>query len=169
MLHPLSALKIKKELPEAMKVYSEVRQSKQLDTLESGGKLDAFRHVYTMAYLARTIQVSKLRALGSAHEKGDKLLFLNGDNEFGERPDSMACEMDLKNNELGLMIGSEHVKASNEELKQLVIVAIKEGRAWYFKRNSLRQYLDCEGKIINLEDYKGKWAIPKCLISTDKE
>ena len=59
VFHPFTALKIKKELTIAMKVYAEVRSSKLLDTLENGGKLDAFRHTYTMAYLSRKIKSSK--------------------------------------------------------------------------------------------------------------
>lgn len=166
--HPFTTLKIKKKLPEAMKVYTEVKRSGVLDTLESGGKLDAFRHVYTMAYLARTMNTAKIRKLGIAHEKGDKLRFLKNKEEFGERPDSLACEMDLRNNALGLLIGGTNGIASDEELKQLVIKAIMEGKAWYLKRNSSYQYVDCEGNILHFPKYKGKWAIPKCLIPTNQ-
>lgn len=166
--HPFAALKIRNQLPHAMMVYAKVKQSKVLDTLESGGKLDAFRHVYTMAYLSRTIASSKLRKLGKAHEKGDKLLFLKSKDEFGERPDSLACEMDLRNNELGLTIGGVNKFGSDEELMQFVIRAIKAGEAWYLKRNTSHQYVDCDGKILHFVDYKGKWAIPKCLIPTNQ-
>lgn len=168
VFHPFAAIKIKKKLPQAMKVYAVVKQSKELDILESGGKLDAFRHVYTMAYLARCIKPSKLRKLGKAHEKGDKLLFMKNRNEFGERPDSMACEMDLRNNEIGLMIGSTNPKSSDEELRQIVIKTISEGKVWYLQRNAAGQYVDCEGKTLDLSMYLGKWSIPKCLINTNK-
>lgn len=168
LFHPFTALKIKRKLPDAMKVYARVKLSKELDTLENGGKLDAFRHVYVMAYLARTIKVLKLRKLGKAHEKGDKLLFLSNKKEFGEQPDSMACEMDLRNNEIGLMIGKANPKSSDEELKLMVISAIREGKVWYLQRNNAAQYVDCDGKTIDLSLYLGKWSIPKCLITTNK-
>lgn len=162
--HPFAALKIKKQLPKAMLIYKEVKQQKLLDTFENGGKLDAFRHTYTMAYLSRTIKVKKLRKLGKAHEKGNKLQFLKQDLEFGERPDSLAGEMDLRNNELGFCIGGKHKWLNDQELKDEVLNEIKEGKAWYLKRDQDGKYIDCEGNVLNLEDFRGKWFIPKCLI-----
>lgn len=166
--HPFVALKIKKQLPHAMSIYLEVKKSRLLDTLENGGKLDAFRHTYTMAFLARSIKGSKLRKLGEAHEKGDKLRFINNQNEFGERPDSLSCEMDLKNNEVGLSIGKQHAHLNAEDLKQEVINAIKQGKTWYIKRDASAQYTDCEGNLINMGLYHRKWVVPKCLIPTNK-
>lgn len=169
VFHPFVALKIKKQLPVAMEMYHSVKKSKVLDTLESGGKLDAFRHTYTMAFLARRIKTKKLKKLGIAHEKGNKRQFVKKSLEFGERPDSLACEMDLRNNDLGFFIGSQNKTSSNEELKELVIYQIQNGNAWYLKRNSRNDYLDCEGKIIDLSQYRAKWHIPKCLLKTNVE
>lgn len=168
IFHPFTALKIKKLLPKAMLVYKAVKQEKLLDTLENGGKLDAFRHTYTMAYLARNIKVKKLRKLGKSHEKGNKLQFLKGEFEFGERPDSLASEMDLRNNELGFSIGGRNRKATDNELKQVVIDKIREGNAWYLKRNSRFLYIDCEGNELKMDDYQKNWQIPKCLIKTNE-
>lgn len=166
--HPIAAFKIKKKLPHAMSIYHEVRKSKILDTLENGGKLDAFRHTYTMAFLSKSIKVSKLRKLGVAHEKGNKWQYFKKELEFGERPDSLSCDMDLKNNELGFEIGTQNPQMIEEELKTTVIKVIQEGKAWYLKRNENYQYVDCEGKTLNLLDYSAKWAIPKCLIPTNQ-
>ena len=99
--HPFAAKKIQKHLNEAMNVYQSVKSSKLLDTVESGGTLDAFRHTYTMAYLSRFVKISKLRKLGKAHERGNEYFFYKNQQEFGERADSLACVMDLRNNELG--------------------------------------------------------------------
>lgn len=168
VFHPFAALKIKKQLPVAMEVYKSIKRSRLLDTLESGGKLDAFRHTYTMAFLARSLKTKKLKKLGIAHEKGNKRQFDKKSLEFGERPDSLACEMDLRNNELGFLIGSQHKASSNEELKQLVIQEIQNGKAWYLKRNSQNQYVDCEDKSIDFSRFIVKWYIPKCLIKTNE-
>jgi hypothetical protein len=165
--HPFAALKIKKQLPKAMLVYKAVKQQKLLDTLENGGKLDAFRHAYTMAYLARSIKVKKLRKLGKAHEKGNKLQFLKGEFEFGERSDSLSCEMDLRNNDLGFSIGSKHKRLNDQELKELVLNEIIIGKAWYLKRNEAFEYVDCEGNELDLDSFKQKWYVPKCLTGTN--
>lgn len=167
LAHPFAAIKIKKQLLNAMLVYKEVEKTKVLDTLAFGGKLDAFRHTYVMAYLARVIKVKKLRKLGIAHEKGNKRGFYKNKLEFAERADSMACEMDLRNNEVGFIIGTAHKQATNEELKQMVLSEIKNGKTWYLKRNANYQYVTCNYDIISLHEYKGIWYVPKCLVNTN--
>jgi hypothetical protein len=169
VFHPFTALKIKKQLPKARLIYTSMKKEKLLDTIESGGKLDAFRHTYTMAYFARTIKVKKLRKLGKAHEKGNKLQFYKHALEFGERPDSLACEMDLRNNELGFSIGKNYKWLNDQELKAVVLNEIVIGKAWYLKRNERAKYTDCEGNELNLMDFKDKWHIAKCLISTNRD
>lgn len=168
IFHPIASLKIKKNLPEAMSVYKEIKSSKQLDTLESGGKLDAFRHTFTMAYLSRFVKVKKLRKLGRAHEKGNRLHFFKNHQEFGERADSLACEMDLKNNELGFLIGESQKNIKIYELKELVLTQIKQGNAWYLKKNSKNEYILCNNEPINLNLYNGKWFVPKCLVKSNE-
>jgi hypothetical protein len=168
LAHPFAALHIKKQLPKAMLVYKQIEQAKLLDTLAYGGKLDAFRHTYVMAYLARSIKSKKLKKLGIAHEKGNKHGFYKNKLEFAERADSIACEMDLRNNELGFLIGTANKKTTDEELKQLILSEIKKGKAWYLKRNLKNEYLTCDNQVIHLLDYKGIWSVPKCLIKTNE-
>ncbi|MDF2452852.1 MAG: hypothetical protein K0S26_2356, partial [Bacteroidota bacterium] len=144
IFHPFAAKKIKRLLPEAMLVYGQVKNGGILDTFESGGKLDAFRHVFTMALLSQTIKVRKLKKLGIAHEKGNRHHFYKGHQEFGERADSLACIMDLRNNELGFEIGCHNQLVTGNELKDLVITRIKAGNAWYLKRNAKNEYVSCE-------------------------
>jgi len=168
VFHPFAAIKIKCQLPKAMLVYKEVRGARLLDSLESGGKLDAFRHTYAMAYLSRNIRVRKLRKLGLAHERGNKKQFKKHQLEEGERADSLACEMDIRNNELGFLLGSAHKTLNDEQLKVLTLNAIQEGKAWYLKRNSYFVYVTCLGEPINLSLYKQKWYVPKCLIKTNE-
>lgn len=168
MFHPFAANKIRHLLPEAMLIYHEVKLSGRLDTNESGGKLDAFRHVFTMAFLSQRIKVRKLKKLGIAHEKGNKHHFYKDHQEFGERADSLASVMDLRNNDLGFEIGSHNQSVTKNELKLLVIEQIKLGNAWYLKRNAQNEYVSCENKPIKVENYREKWFLPKCLIKTNE-
>lgn len=168
VLHPIAAKKVQKHLMEAMDVYQEVKNAKQLDGFESGGTLDAFRHAFTMAYLARYVNVSSLRRLGQAHEKGNEYYFYKNHQEFGERADSLACVMDLRNNELGYEIGKKSKNASKEDLKNLIIEQIKQGNAWKLKKNRQNQYISCQNEPILIENYKGKWFLPKCLVKSNE-
>lgn len=165
--HPFAALKVKKIYKRCLPLYEEIKMTNKLDQYKNGGKLDAFRHTFFMAAFAQKIKTKKLRKLGIAHEKGNQVNFIKGITEDGEFADSLSCEMDLKNNEMGFRIGSNNKKKDLRDLKDLVIEEIRKGEAVYFKRNSNGQYLTCEGEVINLERYKNKWFIPKCLIATD--
>lgn len=166
MLHPFAALRVKSRLKTAMTIYHEVKNQRALDEFESGGTLDAFRHSFTMAYLAQKIKVKKLRQLGKAHEKTNQYYFYKNTLELNDRADSLACEMDLRNNELGFKIGHSHRKASLDSLKLLIINEIKQGNAWILKRNVQKQYLTCQNEIIVIENYKKTWYVPKCLIQS---
>lgn len=166
--HPVAALKIKQQLPKALAVYNDMKKEAIPDAYNSGGKLDAFRHVYTMAFLARDIKPRKLRKLGMAHEKGNERQFRKGQQEEGERPDSLASEMDLRNNELGFMLGRDNKAVSDAALKDTVLKAIKDGEAWYLKRNARSEYVDCSGRPLNTALYRESWYVPKCLIRTNE-
>lgn len=166
--HPFAALKVKKIYKQCLPIYHKIEMNNKLDPYRNGGKLDAFRHTFFMAAFSQKIKVKKVRKLGIAHEKGNHLNFYRGIKEDGELADSLACEMDLRNNETGFAIGTSNKKLNLEELESVVIERIKKGEAVYFKRNSNGQYLTCTGEIIHLDDYKAKWFIPKCLISTDR-
>jgi len=168
IVHPFAALKIRKQLPAALKVYNEQKSVKQPDSLASGGKLDAFRHVYTMACLARKIKVKKLRKLGIAHEKGNKRGFKKNRLEDGERSDSLSCDMDLKNNELGFLLGLANKTLNDQELKIMVLEAITNGKTWYLKRNRQGNYVDCADAPLDMALYKEKWFVPKCLVRTNE-
>lgn len=166
--HPLAALKVRKHLPSALVIYEQQRRLAQPDAFNSGGKLDAFRHIYTMAYLTAYVKPRKLRKLGVAHEKGNRRQFRKGRLEEGERPDSLACEMDLRNNELGFVIGKALKYAADTVLREAVLQAIAEGKAWLLKRNSQGQYVDCAGKVLNPASYRNVWYVPKCLVETSQ-
>ena len=165
--HPVAAFKIKKQLPLIFHHYELVKRSKLLDTLGNGGKLDAFRHVYFMAYLINYVKEEKLRKLGIAHEKGNYHQFIKHQLEFSERPDSLACIMDLRNNEVGFELKKALTCFKPDSLVNVVIRQIHQGKAWYLKRNQQKNYISCENEAINLYLYTNKWFIPKCLIPTN--
>jgi hypothetical protein len=166
--HPCAAVKIKKHRGEMKTVYSEVKAQNLLDKFENGGKLDAFRHTFAMAYFSKFVSVKKLRKLGKAHEKGNYLQYVkNVNDEGGELPDSLSSVMDLKNNELGFSLAKEIKKLSVEEIKQKVIEEIKSGKAVVIKRNAEGLYVDCSGNIISRERMYKQWNIPKCLIPSN--
>lgn len=168
VFHPFAAKKIQKHLIEAMDVYQVVKNAKTLDGFESGGTLDAFRHTFTMAYLSRFVKINKIRKLGKVHEKGNEYFFYRNHQEFGERADSLACVMDLRNNELGFEIGKNNKNASKDDLKNIVIEQIKAGNAWKLKKNDQNLYVSCQNEPILIENYKGKWFLPKCLIKSNE-
>ena len=162
-------LAIQKHLKDAMIVYHSVKSSKLLDTIESGGTIDAFRHAYTMAYLSQYVKINKLRKLGKAHERGNEYFFYKNHQEFGERADSLACVMDLRNNELGFEIGKNNKNTSKEDLKTIIIEQIKAGNAWILKKNKENIYISCQNKPILIENYKNVWFLPKCLIKSNEQ
>jgi hypothetical protein len=166
--HPFAAKSVQHHLKEAMDVYHLVKKSNNLDSFESGGTLDAFRHAYTMAYLTRYVSSQKLRDLGKAHEKGNEYYFYRDHLEFGERPDSLACVMDLRNNELGFEIGEKYKNLSTSDLKNIIIEEIRAGNAWILKKNSEKSYISCQNEVILIENYKGKWFLPKCLVKSNE-
>ena len=166
--HPFASIKIKKHQAEMYAVYKEVKQQRLLDTFENGGKLDAFRHTFAMAYFSKFVKAKKLRKLGKAHEKANYQQFLHHlPDEDGELSDSLSSVMDLKNNDIALSLANEVKKLSAEEIKQKIIGLIKTGNVFIMKRNAQGLYLDCNTQIIPSEKIKGIWNTPKCLIKSD--
>ncbi|MHB8261124.1 MAG: DUF6973 domain-containing protein [Bacteroidia bacterium] len=162
--HPFAALKIRKHQREMYAVYTQVKQQKLLDTLENGGKLDAFRHTFAMAYFSKFVGVKKLRKLGIAHEKANRWQFLHlMPDEDGELPDSLSSVMDLNNNAIALGLAKQVKKLNTEEIKLKVVALINADGVYYMKRNAQGQYLDCNNQIIPPERLK-VWNTPKCLV-----
>jgi hypothetical protein len=120
-----------------------------------------------MSAFAQKIKVKKIRKLGIAHEKSNYRNFLKSKTEDGELADSVACQMDLLNNELGFSIGKSNKKLSPDELKQLVIKEINNGKAVIVKRNKRGVYLSKDDETIDLKAFKGVWETPKWLVASD--
>lgn len=166
--HPIAALKVKRISKNCFKIYHQPIISKLLDNKSSGGKLDAFRHIFFMAAFAQKIKIKKIKKLGLAHERTNYAQFLMNELENGELPDSIGTVMDLKNNELGFEIGIKNKKENLVRLSEIVIAAINKGEAVIIKRNRLGIYVDCNGKEVVLPTEK-KWSNTKCLVKSNEE
>jgi hypothetical protein len=166
--HPVAALRIRQISKRCDVLYSHSRVKQELDSFSSGGKLDAFRHVFYMAAFAQKIRLSAVRKLGEAHEKGNYRQFLAATTEEGELPDSLSSVMDLKNNELGLAIGCNFSKLTLLELERTVLYAISQGKAVIMRRDKGGNYLRCDGSEISPLVFRGKWAVPKCLVPSNQ-
>lgn len=136
-----------------------------------GGQLDAFRHAYWMALLVNSINSSSAEKLGIRHEQGNYLDYRHRIKEDSSLPDSMACEMDLFNNNIGITIGlswKNDSDSAKKSLAEMVLFAVWNGRLHILKKDAVGNYLTCLGKRINLADYKEKWNIPKCLVASNE-
>jgi hypothetical protein len=168
LFHPVAAIKVRHINSRCVSLYTQPQVRSQLDTFVSGGRLDAYRHVFFMAAFAQKVRVKKLRKLGQAHEKTNYRQFLKQKLEEGEKPDSLSSVMDLLNNELGLKIGCNYRELPLPELSSLVIKRINAGEARMFRRDSKGRYVDCSGVLIDQARYSRQWHVPKCLVDTSE-
>lgn len=128
LAHPFVALKVKKIYKANYHIYQEVKQKKILDTLENGGKLDAFRHGFFMACFAQKIKTKKLIRLGIAHEKDEIWQYKKKQKtEYTDIPDSASIQMDLYNNEIGIQLGKKYKHLPPISLRDTLIYYIKKG------------------------------------------
>lgn len=168
LAHPFASIKVKKYTKQCRSIVAEISKTGVLDTFNNGGKIDAFRHTYTMAVLAQHLKVKKIRKLGVAHEKGNYLQFKNKTIEEGEIPDSLSCVMDLKNNEIGFEIGKDNPHVNGFDLTKLVIQKINCGHCFIIKRNENGEYVKCDNSILKLAYWQGIWSVPKCLVKSNE-
>lgn len=121
-----------------------------------------------MAAFAQKVKPKKVLKLGEAHEKGNHKQFKKHQFEHGELPDSLSSVMDLQNNYLGVEMGVKYKKSELNELAAHCLATLQAGATVYMKRNNSGHYLNCNGELINVNTYKDKWNIPKCLIPTNE-
>lgn len=162
--HPIAAIKINNCYKRLKPFYNENELKLQLDAYTSGGKLDAFRHVFYMAAFAQKVKPKKVLKLGKAHEKTNYLQFKKNKNEEGVLADSLSCVMDLLNNEIGVKLGSENKTCSLEDLKQKALTLVKLEQVYFMAMDKDGRFLDCNNHVLDLTPYKGKWFVPKCLV-----
>lgn len=162
--HPFAAMKARKINDQCTSFYDRKNTNPLLDTFPAGGKLDAYRHVLTMAAFSQQINTRKVRSLGKAHEEKNYEDWKKSGLEEGERADSLSSVMDLYNNELGIRIGCNFRNLPLQELSELVIRSITQGEALIMKRDLYGNYEDCDGNLVNLSQYRNQWHVPKCLV-----
>lgn len=165
--HPFVAKKAQVLTKKALQVVDTMKNDPRLDQHQNGGQIDAFRHTFWMATLAQQIKPSKVKKLGLAHEKANRIEFKKGRKEDGSYADQVSCSMDLYNNAIGIKIGTGNKNATTEELRQLVFIAVKTGECKIIKRNKAGVFLTCDGKPINTTENKNTWNIPKCLVNSN--
>ncbi|MBK9284123.1 MAG: hypothetical protein IPM51_07350 [Sphingobacteriaceae bacterium] len=166
-MHPYAAIHVKKIYKNTIMIYKGPENKLVLDSLESGGKLDAYRHVLFMAAFSQKIKAKKIRKLGIAHEKGNKHMHYKKKMEHGFLPDSIDTVMDLHNNELGIRIGSENKSLNYTELSNKVIKSLLEGEGIVTKRNNQGKFTDCNGEVLEQEELV-QWNNKKCLIRSNE-
>ena len=166
LFHPFKAKKAFKVSHEAKRITDSIQKNKIITKGKSGGKLDAFRHSFWMAYLGQNIGVRVARSLGKAHEKENHLFYLENKLEDETLPDKASMDMDLHNNEVGLSFVSRKNKQTKKELIYRVINAIEKGKMVVIKKNKKNQFLSCDNQLIPKDSLK-KWENNKCLIPSN--
>jgi hypothetical protein len=168
--HPFIAKKAWNCAQASKLVCDSLLKNNCLDSDANGGKIDAFRHGYWMALLAKETSKRKAVQLGKAHEKGNYLSFKKHQTEDGTLPDKISSDMDLWNNEIGATISEKNKDRQSFELKIIILLELElSGSFKIIKKNKKGEFLDCEGKIINPEIIKGKWENNKCLVNSNYE
>ena len=169
MLHPRAAKKVKKIIPV---VRTDVRlkiSEGKIDSLIHGGQADAYRHALWMALTAKHIGDKKARKVGQMHEEGNKTNFYKSIKEDDALQDSISCQMDLLNNDLGIAYGIGYKDKSDEEIKELVLTGVLAGEFFMLFRNKQNEFLDCEGNIVDNKNRitDKRWYLPYCLVPTN--
>jgi hypothetical protein len=165
--HPFVVSKTLKITNKALQLTQEITKDPDLDGDISGGQVDAFRHGIWMALLTRNIGYKKAISLGKAHEKANKIDYKKSKLEEGALPDSASCEMDLRNNRIGAKIGTKFSVIDENELINIIKVAIINGQFWKIKKDNKRNFLDCNGNLLNMEEYHRKWINNKCIVNSN--
>jgi hypothetical protein len=168
--HPFRAKKAFVVTKKVMHVLDSVRQNGVVGGDSNGGKLDAFRHAYWMQSLSLSIGKKQAIALGKAHERGNYLQFKKHQLEDNLLPDSVSCEMDIRNNEAGAnSVGQCHFVLTDRELQQTVITMIESGELFVIKKDPEMNFLMCDGSPVDMKKWAGKWNIPKCLVPSGQK
>ncbi len=158
--HPFIAFKVKRLTKEALSITDSLQNHNILSD-RSGGQLDAFKHSYWMALLSQEIKAKKARKIGVIHEKVNYKSFKKNHSV----QDSAASAMDILNNEVGILLGSNNKLMSKKELITLTISYIKQGKMYIIKKDDKGNCLDKDNKIIDLSVEK-EWDKRKCIIGS---
>ncbi len=166
--HPFKAKKAFLITKDVQQDVDSIKRAGTIGNDNNGGKLDAFKHAYWMATLALEIGKRRAEKLGIAHEKRNKIQFKKHQLEENSLPDSVSSMMDLYNNKQGIEAVSKYKNASKKEMQKIIMDALNNGKLRMIKKDLQGNFLNCDGSIIRLQDWYGKWNIPKCLVSSDE-
>ena len=166
--HPFKAKKASEISMEATKVSDSVAKTDLLDKDSAGGQVDAFRHAYWTARLQQEIGKRAAISLGKAHERDNYRTFKKHRTEDGIVPDQASKEMDLFNNKVGLRFTQKGISASQNELTQNIVDAILTGDLKVIKKDTLGNYLTCDGALIPSDELGNSWQNRKCVIPSKK-
>jgi hypothetical protein len=161
--HPFIAQKAFRITSQVITVCKSNEIKSQLDSFPSGGKLDAFRHIFWMASLTKYIGPKRAITLGIAHEKGNYLQFLSNQIEDSELSDAAASRMDSLNNLIGIGYGLKWRSKNENPNQQEIIKCIGDGACYVLKRNKRGSFLTCDEKEI-LKVSRKAWHSNRCVI-----
>ncbi|OGS73948.1 MAG: hypothetical protein A3F91_14270 [Flavobacteria bacterium RIFCSPLOWO2_12_FULL_35_11] len=168
LLHPF---KVKKALEisfEVTRVSDSVAKTDLLDKDKAGGQVDAFRHAYWTARLQQEIGKRGAISLGKTHEKGNYKTFKQHQTENGIVPDNASKEMDLFNNNIGLRFTQKGIPEPQKEIILRIVNAILMGDLKVIKKDTVGNFLTCDGELIPSEELLHSWQNKKCLIPSSK-
>lgn len=164
VFHPFKAKKAYQVSKEVLKITDSIRNQNSIGKDINGGKLDAFKHSFWIAKLSEEIGKKSALSLGEAHEKGNYQTYKKDQKEDGYVPDKISSEMDLYNNNIGAKIAAENNHSIQNDLVKIILDEINLGKMKILKKDTLGNFLTCEGVIIPKDSLKGKWENNKCLI-----
>jgi hypothetical protein len=167
IFHPFVASRALQATLQTQRVTDSIRTTGLIGSDNIGGQLDAFKHAYWIGNVSAAIGTRKALKLGVAHEKGNYRQFKKHQLEDQELPDSVSSCMDLYNNEQGAKTVQDHPGIGAEALQKLMLEQLEKGQMRCILKNLKGEFLTCDGKIIHLEEWYGKWNIPKCLVPSN--
>lgn len=168
LLHPFKAKKALEISVEATNVSDSVAKTDLLDKDKVGGQVDAFRHAYWTARLQQEIGKRAAISLGKTNEKDNYKTFKKNQTENGIVPDNASKEMDLFNNNIGLRFTQKGIPASRKEITLRIVNAILMGDLKVIKKDTIGNYLTCDGALIPSAALGNSWQNKKCLIPSSK-
>jgi hypothetical protein len=155
LTHPFSAPKAFKISKIALLITDSIEADSILQGSQ-GGSLDAFRHGIWMLMLCDAIGEKKALALGTAHEKANRINFKRGRTYSSYHH----TKMDSINNVKACKLLRENM--SKKQMTEEVLGAVKMGYFVIIKKNSMGLSIDRSG--VPIETTTRKWNYHEVLI-----
>lgn len=119
--HPFCALKVQKVYHQNLRFYDKEYLKNRGLTDSCDGKTDAFRHIFFMALFSQKCSTRKIFKLGLAHERKNYRCYLKKNCREDCPSDTLSILMDLRNNEIGNLLGKMYKTVSPEMMRSIVI------------------------------------------------